>query len=236
AYPLLAGRWPTRPDEVLASEPLTVRLGVKVGQTLAISGEQGPRQLTVTGVYQDYGSDKGQILHAFEAGAVQSLALFSNDPEQLADRLRERFGEQLNLLSAPAIHSAALKVFDQTFVVTELLKLLILGIAFVGIGSAFMVLGLARRGELQTLQSLGLSPRHCRQLLVWQGAGLGLLTALLALPVGYGLAWVLIEVVNPRAFGWRLAFEAAPLHAVTALLLAPVCGALASWYAARRVV
>jgi putative ABC transport system permease protein len=236
AYPLLAGRWPAAPDEVLASEPLTVRLGVRVGQTLEVTGEQGPRALTVTGVYQDYGSEKGQILHAFEDGAVQSLALFSNQPERLADRLRAQFGEGVNLLPAPAIHAAALKVFDQTFVVTELLKLLILGIAFVGIGSAFMVLGLARRGELQTLQSLGLSPRHCRRLLVWQGAGLGLLTALLALPVGYGLAWVLIEVVNPRAFGWRLAFEAAPLHADTALLLAPVCGALASWYAARRVV
>ncbi|MNZ16596.1 FtsX-like permease family protein [compost metagenome] len=236
AYPLLAGRWPAAPDEVLASEPLTVRLGVKVGQTLDVTSEGGPRALTVTGVYQDYGSDKGQILHAFEGGAVQSLALFSTDPERLSDRLRARFGERVNLLPAPAIHAAALKVFDQTFVVTELLKLLILGIAFVGIGSAFMVLGLARRGELQTLQSLGIGPRHCRRLLVWQGAGLGLLTALLALPVGYGLAWVLIEVVNPRAFGWRLAFEAAPLHAVTALLLAPLCGALASWYAARRVV
>ncbi|MNX51446.1 FtsX-like permease family protein [compost metagenome] len=236
AYPLLAGRWPATPDEVLASEPLTVRLGVRVGQTLDVTSEGGPRALTVTGVYQDYGSDKGQILHAFEGGAVQSLALFSTDPEGLSDRLRARFGERVNLLPAPAIHTAALKVFDQTFVVTELLKLLILGIAFVGIGSAFMVLGLARRGELQTLQSLGIGPRHCRRLLVWQGAGLGLLTALLALPVGYGLAWVLIEVVNPRAFGWRLAFEAAPLHAVTALLLAPLCGALASWYAARRVV
>ena len=236
AYPLLAGRWPATPDEVLASEPLTVRLGVRVGQRLDVTGEQGPRQFTVTGVYQDYGSDKGQILHAFEGGAVQSLALFSADPESLGDRLRARLGESVNLLPAPAIHAAALRVFDQTFVVTELLKLLILGIAFVGIGSAFMVLGLARRGELQTLQSLGIGPRDCRQLLVWQGAGLGLLTALLALPVGYGLAWVLIDVVNPRAFGWRLAFEAAPLHAVTALLLAPVCGALASWYAARRVV
>ncbi|MGE6289228.1 FtsX-like permease family protein [Aeromonas media] len=236
AYPLLAGRWPATPDEVLASEPLTVRLGVRVGQRLDVTGEQGPRQFTVTGVYQDYGSDKGQILHAFEGGAVQSLALFSTDPERLGDRLRARLGESVNLLPAPAIHAAALRVFDQTFVVTELLKSLILGIAFVGIGSAFMVLGLARRGELQTLQSLGIGPRHCRRLLVWQGAGLGLLTALLALPVGYGLAWVLIEVVNPRAFGWRLAFEAAPLHAVTALLLAPVCGALASWYAARRVV
>ena len=50
--------------------------------------------------------------------------------------------------------------------------------------------------------------------------------------------------INARGrIGWetdgtkaRLAFEAAPLHAVTALLFAPVCGALASWYAARRVV
>lgn len=236
AYPLLAGRWPERANEVLASEPLTVRLGVRVGQTLEVTSEAGPRALVVTGVYQDYGSDKGQILHTFETGPVQSLALFSPKPEQLADGLRARFGERVNLLPAPAIHAAALEVFDQTFVVTELLKLLILGIAFVGIGSAFMVLGLARRSELQTLQSLGLSPRRCRLLLIWQGAGLGLITALLALPVGYGLAWVLIEVVNPRAFGWRLAFEPAPRHAITALLLAPVCGVLASWFAARRVV
>ena len=221
---------------MLASEPLTVRLGVRVGQTLEITDEAGPRAVLVTGVYQDYGSDKGQLLHAFEQGPVQSLALFSKTPERLADALRAQFGERLNLLPAPAIHAAALKVFDQTFVVTELLKLLILGIAFVGIGSAFMVLGLARRSELQTLQSLGLSPRRCRLLLVWQGAGLGLLTALLALPVGYGLAWVLIAVVNPRAFGWTLTFEPAPAHAITALLLAPVCGALASWYAARRVI
>ena len=71
AYPLLAGRWPATPDEVLASEPLTVRLGVKVDQRLEVSGELGPRTFTVTGVYQDYGSDKGQILHAFEgAGAI----------------------------------------------------------------------------------------------------------------------------------------------------------------------
>lgn len=236
AYPLLAGRWPEKPDEVLASEPLTVRLGVKPGQILRVTGETGPRDVLVTGVYQDYGSDKGQLLHAFETGPVQSLALFSRDPERLADELRARFGERLNLLPAPAIHAAALVVFDQTFVVTELLKLLILGIAFVGIGSAFMVLGLARRAELQTLQSLGMSPRNCRRLLVWQGAGLGLLTALLALPVGYGLAWVLIDVVNPRAFGWRLAFEPAPTHAITALLLAPLCAALASWFAARRVI
>ena len=30
------------------------------GQTLEVTGEQGPWALTVTGVYQDYGSDKGR--------------------------------------------------------------------------------------------------------------------------------------------------------------------------------
>src|SRR5690606_11409618 len=106
AYPLLAGRWPAAPDEVLASEPLTVRLGVRVGQRLEVTSEGGPRASTVTGVYQDYGSDKGQILHAFEGSKVQSLALFSPDPEHLGDRLRSQFGEQVNLLPAPAIHAA----------------------------------------------------------------------------------------------------------------------------------
>ena len=38
AYPLLAGRWPATSDEVLASEPLTVRLGVRVGQRPASRG------------------------------------------------------------------------------------------------------------------------------------------------------------------------------------------------------
>lgn len=41
AYPLLAGRWPAAPDEVLASEPLTVRLGVRVGQRLEVTSEGG---------------------------------------------------------------------------------------------------------------------------------------------------------------------------------------------------
>jgi putative ABC transport system permease protein len=43
-------------------------------------------------------------------------------------------------------------------------------------------------------------------------------------------------VVNPRAFGWTLVFEPAPLHAATALLLAPLTSALAAWLAARKAI
>ena len=82
AYPLLAGRWPAAPDEVLASEPLTVRLGVGVGQRLEVTSE-GPRAFTVTGVYQDYGSDKGQILHAFEGARCNPLPSSARTPSTL---------------------------------------------------------------------------------------------------------------------------------------------------------
>jgi putative ABC transport system permease protein len=235
AYPLLAGSWPTKAHQVLASEPFANHFAASLGERLRVDTPSGPRMVQISGIYRDYSSDKGQLLLPFEQGQVQSLALFSTQPDALSQQLRI-LDPGAYLVAAPAIHRAALKVFDQTFVVTELLKLLILGIAFIGIASALMVLGLARAREFHTLQSLGFTAARCRRLLILQGAGLGLLTALLALPVGYGLAWILIEVVNPRAFGWTLRFEPAPLHAATALLMAPLTSALAAWLAARKAI
>jgi putative ABC transport system permease protein len=235
AYPLLAGHWPTGNDQVLASEPFANHFAATVGERLSVETSSGPREVQISGIYRDYSSDKGQLLHEFEAGAAHSLALFTATPEALSQRLRA-LEPSASQVFAPAIRTAALKVFEQTFAVTELLKLLILGIAFIGIASSLMVLGLARAPEFRTLQSLGFTAARCRRLLILQGAGLGLLTALLALPVGYGLAWILIEVVNPRAFGWTLVFEPAPLHAATALSLAPLTSALAAWLAARKAI
>jgi len=53
---------------------------------------------------------------------------------------------------------------------------------------------------------------------------------LLSLPLGTGMAWLLCEVVNPRAFGWSLNFSPAlaevALPMGLALLVAMVTGLL----------
>lgn len=227
-YPLLAGNLPNGSGEALASEPLMRRYHLRLGERLTIAAPGGEQQLRISGVYRDYGSDKGQLLQAMSPAAPpQSLALFGLTDEQIQN-VSERYGEQARLLPARAILTQALAIFDQTFVVTELLKLLILLIAVVGITVAFMVLGLSRAPWQRSLHALGVTRRDTLVLQLWQGAILGVLTAVLALPVGYGLAWVLIEVVNPRAFGWTLAFSPAWSQAMLALLLAPVSAIAAS--------
>ena len=58
--------------------------------------------------------------------------------------------------------------------------------------------------------------------------GLAALTALLALPLGLALAWVLTAVVNVRAFGWRLPVLLFPGQWATLFALALVTAALAA--------
>ena len=55
-----------------------------------------------------------------------------------------------------------------------------------------------------------------------------MLTALLALPVGLGIAWVLLEIVNVADFGWRLPMEVFPWDWAKLLLWALVAAVLAA--------
>ena len=54
------------------------------------------------------------------------------------------------------------------------------------------------------LWAIGVTRRRLAALELARALGLAALTALLALPLGLALAWVLTAVVNVRAFGWRL--------------------------------
>ena len=57
---------------------------------------------------------------------------------------------------------------------------------------------------------------------------LALLTAVLALPLGLLLAWVLLAVVNVEAFGWRLPMQVFPMDLVWLFGMALATGALAA--------
>ena len=61
------------------------------------------------------------------------------------------------------------------------------------------------------------------------------LTALLALPLGLALAWVLTAVVNVRAFGWRLPVLLLPGQWATVFALALAIAPLAALWPALRL-
>jgi putative ABC transport system permease protein len=63
---------------------------------------------------------------------------------------------------------------------------------------------------------------------------MGLLSGLAAIPLGLMMAWVLIDVINRRAFGWSMNIQIAPETILNALALAVGAALIAGIYPAVR--
>jgi len=63
---------------------------------------------------------------------------------------------------------------------------------------------------------------------------IGLLSGIAALPLGVVMAYVLIKVINRRAFGWQIDMNIAPQILAVSVLFAVVAAVLAGLYPAYR--
>ena len=84
--------------------------------------------------------------------------------------------------------------------------------------STLLIYQLQRRPMLFTLRALGLSTTELIQLFFLQALLIGTTAALFAVPLGYWLGWLLVDWINPAAFGWRLAFQPMPMVSVNGAL------------------
>jgi putative ABC transport system permease protein len=231
-----------REGAVLLSEPLAYRQGLAVGDTMVVPTPLGDWGLPVAGVYYDYGSDQGVVMMSrrtfdalFDDDGVTSLGLYlaeDADAEQVVEGLRRRVPPDRSLVirTNATLRAASLEVFDRTFQVTAVLRLLAFAVAFVGVLSALMALQLERARELGVLRANGLTPRQVWRLVTTQTGLMGLISGLLAVPMGLALAAVMIFVVNKRSFGWTLRMEVGPDVVFQAVALALVGALLAGLY------
>jgi putative ABC transport system permease protein len=234
---------------LLISEPLAHRLGLDPGDTLTLPTGVGDRAFQVAAVFRDYASEHGRVFMAqaqyhrfWPDRQVNTLALFarSGDGREILQAASERFSGQHELVftAAREIYRESMAVFDRTFRITEVLRYLSLLVALIGVLSALMALQLERRKEYAVLRALGLTRGQVSLLIVLGSAMLGLLSALLAIPTGLAMAWVLTEAIQLRAFGWTMQYLVTPgpltlsvTLGVTAALLA---GIYPAWQAGRQ--
>ena len=229
-------------DMVIVSEPYSYRYGVMVGDTVTLQTNRGARPFAVRAVFYDYGSDLGVVMMGratyarhFDDPGVAGLALYAapgQDVAALVQSLRERVGDEQEVIirSNRALREASLDVFDRTFTVTIVLRLLAVLVAFVGVLSALMALQLERARELAVLRANGLTPRQLWRYVTMQTGLMGLMAGLFALPLGLVLASVLIYVINKRSFGWTLQVDVSPEILAQAVLLALLAALLAGLY------
>jgi putative ABC transport system permease protein len=243
--------WPAFQDggAAIVSEPYAYRHGLAVGDAVWLRTDRGERAFRVVGVFADYGSEQGVVMvsrRTYEANwedrGVSSLGLVLSpgaDPEAIVAELRARAGGEQDLLvrSNRALREASLEIFDRTFAITAVLRVVATLVAVDGVLSALMALQLERARELGVLRAQGLTPREVWRLVLAETGLLGTIAGALAMPVGIGLALALVHVINRRAFGWSIetTVSAAVLleAAGLAVLAALAAGVYPAWRMAR---
>jgi putative ABC transport system permease protein len=243
--------WPAvERGAVIVSEPFAYRRRVGVGDTVRLRTDRGEQPFPITGIFYDYGSSAGVVMmsratydrHWTDRG-ISSLALYvapGTDVPALIAALRARAAEgpgggEVLVRSNRALREASLVIFDRTFAVTRVLRLLIVVVAFVGVLSALMALQLERVREVGLQRALGLTPGQVWGVVTAQTGLMGLVAGLLAMPVGVLLAGVLVFVINRRSFGWTMPIDVRPEILLQGLGLAVVAAVLAGAYPAARM-
>ncbi len=233
-------------DVVLVSEPYAYRYRVAPGDTVTLRTARGATAFHIAATYQSYDINAAALLMSrqtydrhFDDPGIDSIGLYLDDGVDadtvIAEMRSIAAGRQELLINSNAkIRDLSLEIFDRTFVITDVLYWLALGVAFIGILGAMLALQLERARELAVLRALGMTPLQLGGMITLQTGVIGLLSGLAAIPLGVVMAYVLIEVINRRAFGWQIDMSISSGILVAAVLFAIVAALFASLYPAWR--
>jgi len=238
-----------RGEAVLISEPFSFRHDLDVGSSLNLETPAGDRDFRIAGIYYDYATEEGTVMltqpvyrELWGDFGVTAAGLYLEDSDfdslkAVTRAARTALGEDRELVirSNKLLRDQSLRVFDRTFAVTGVLRMLAVLVAFVGILAALTALQLEREREVGVLRALGMTPIEVWALVTSQTGLIGLVAGTLAIPVGLTMAAIMIHVINRRSFGWSLEMTVSPAPLVAAVALSIGAALLAGVYPAYRM-
>ena len=240
ALPLFA-----RGEGVLISEPFAYHQQLSAADTLTLFSPTGSVELPVLGVFRDYTSSRGLITMSqslyqqhWQDFGLSTLALYGTDlisQEALLQTVRSVTRDQASEIlvsSNRELRQISMTIFDRTFAVTHVLRLLSIVVALIGILSALLSIQLEQKKQFAILRACGTTPRQVIGAILLQTTMLGAISGMLALPLGWVMSEVLIEVINRTAFGWSMDHLFPPSVIGEALGLALLAALLAGLYPA----
>ncbi|MBV8202330.1 MAG: ABC transporter permease, partial [Acidobacteria bacterium] len=251
-------------DEAMVSEPFSRRFRLHPGGLVRLPTALGPRAFRVASVFYDYTSDLGLVLLSRRtylrfwhdpllsgfsiqlgraprrsgggAAGPRAARDASRDTARTVRLLRQALGgKPLVIRGNRELKRLSLEIFDRTFLITGVLRLVAGLVAAIGVLSALTALQLERAREIGVLRATGLTPGQVWQLVTAQTGLMGLAAGLLSLPVGVVLSAIMVYVINRRSFGWTIHLQIAPGVLLEALLLALAAALAAGVYPAWRM-
>ena len=246
--PILVWRALQTGNSIAVSEPFAYRNDKRIGSTVRLSTADGDKDFRVAGIYYDYGSTgKGRVMMSraayvrhwgddrYSGVAVDTAKGVSVD--ELIARLDSAIGSDQGVVirSNADLKAVALEVFERSFAITNVVRILAVLVAFIGVLGALMAIQLERSVEFGTLRVIGFTPGQVWLMFTSQSGLMGLVAGLMSIPLGLIEAAVLIFVINRKAFGWTMEMQVYPMTLVQAALIAVVAALLAGVYPAFRM-
>ncbi|MEO8274576.1 MAG: FtsX-like permease family protein [Thermoanaerobaculia bacterium] len=251
-------------DAAILTEPFAYRRELHRGDHFELDTHLGRKSFRVAGVNYDYGSDQGVAMLPVESfrkyfgdPGVAVLAVFATpQADLLALKAAIESGDPVppagthatgasdatdateGLLlaqSSRALKQMSVEIFDRTFRITGVLRLLAIAVAFLGILAALAAVELERGREFAVMRAQGLTRRQLLRLIAAETGWMGLAAGLFALPLGALLAALMVHVINRRSFGWSMDLLLTPRPFIEAMALALGAALLAGLIPAWRL-
>lgn len=211
--------WETLQDgnATIVNEQFARRTNLWVGDPVNIASNL---TLPIAAIVGDYGNPKGQVIindelfiNLFPKSYPARFGIRTDNPAKLQSEIINQIGiDNDAIIDQKSLKAFSLEIFERTFLVTSALNILTLGVASFAILMSLLTLADRRIPQLSPVWALGLTRSQIGKLELLRAVLLALFVVVFSVPTGLVLAWVLLNVINVKAFGWQLPMYFFPME------------------------
>ena len=203
--------------KLLISSVIAEKYGLGVGDAVRLATRDGQRDFLVAGVVLDFFNQgltvTGTLDDLDEHFGIKEVTTFlvkAADGAAVDDVIAEimtAYGDEYQLVveSNAALKERALGLMDQAFVMFDVLGIIAVLVAALGIVNTLSMSVVERTREIGMLRSVGMTRAQVVRMVLAEAGLLGLIGGLLGLGVGVVLAWVLLAAMGAMS-GYALDF------------------------------
>ena len=244
-------------ETVISKQPAEL-FGIKIGDTYRenwrfLDAVESPWDqvnispnftLPIAAIVGDYGNPKGQVIvneelfsNLFPQLYPARFGIRTDNPAELQSQIINQIGIDKNsIIDQKSLKAFSMEVFERTFLVTSALNILTLGVASFAILMSLLTLADRRIPQLSPVWALGLTRSQLGKLELVRAVLLALFVVIFSIPTGLVLAWVLLNVINVKAFGWQLPMFIFPFEYLKLGLYAVCAAFLAATWPSLRLI
>lgn len=216
-------------ESIFISESFAKKYNYKIGQKIRVPLQNGNLNGFVKEIFTDFSQEHGVILvdqSVFKKlsgkSHVHGLAVYLKDKKEIKNFINEIQSKELKIRDSSILRKEVFEIFDKTFQITYVLKIISLLLASLVLINSLLILLIERKREFMTFKAIGASNTSLTKMIVSESILLSTFGSLLGVILSIPLSLLLVFVINKHFFGWSVVYEFqifTVLNAFTTLLL-----------------